>query len=160
DHDGALDLAVVNGRVSRSHTPEPTLGPPWNWYAERNQLFANDGKGRFRDLGRANPAFSGVPGVYRGLAYGDYDGDGALDLLATAVAGPARLYRNVAPGRGHWLKVRAVDPALNRDAYGAEVVVRAGGRTWTRWLNPGSGYLCSNDPSVHFGLGPVGRVDV
>src|SRR5262249_20081729 len=73
--------------------------------------------------------------------------------------GPARLYRNVAPDRGHWLLVRAIDPALKRDAYGAEVTVRAGQQRWVRWINPGYSYLCSNDPRAHFGLGKVDRVD-
>jgi len=82
-----------------------------------------------------------------------------LDLLVTTVAGPAKLYRNVAPGRGHWLLVRAVDPALKRDAYGAEVRVRAGDRQWLRAINPGQGYLCSHDPRAHFGLGSAARVD-
>src|SRR5207253_2491382 len=95
----------------------------------------------------------------RGLAYGDIDGDGAVDLLVTRVAGSARLYRNVAPKQGHWLMIRAVDPALHRDAYGAEITVVSGERRWRRWLNPGSSYLCSNDPRGHFGLGEAARVD-
>jgi hypothetical protein len=77
----------------------------------------------------------------------------------TSIAGPARLFRNVAPDRGHWLIVRALDPALHRDAYGAEITVRAGGRRWKGWLNPGSSFLCSNDPRVHFGLGAAERVE-
>jgi hypothetical protein len=81
-------------------------------------------------------------------------------LLVTQVAGPARLFRNVAPRRGHWLTVRALDPALgNRDAYGAEVIVEAGGRRRLGLVNPGYSYLCSNDPRVHFGLGSVTHVD-
>jgi hypothetical protein len=166
DHDGAVDLALVNGRVSRLKfgAPEPgvsaALGPYWSWYAERNQVFANDGTGRFRDLSADNPPFCGAAAVSRGLACGDVDGDGALDLLVTSVAGPARLYRNVAPKRGHWLMIRALDPALRRDAYGAEiVVVDADGRRRLGWINPGSSYLCSNDPRAHFGLGPCDRVD-
>ena len=125
DHDGALDLAIVNGRVARGPLAERRSGPfSWDVYAERNQLFANDGTGRFRDLSPDNAPFCGAPAVARGLACGDVDGDGALDLLVTSTAGPARLYRNVAPGRGHWLLVRAVDPSLGgRDAYGAVVTV-------------------------------------
>jgi hypothetical protein len=83
-----------------------------------------------------------------------------LDLLVTSIAGPARLYRNVAPKRGHWLVVKAVDPALGgRDAYGALITVRAGGRRWLRLVQPGYSYLCSNDPRAHFGLGAAERVD-
>jgi len=160
DHDGAVDVVAVNGRVSRGPpTAEGTLGPFWSQYAERNQLFANAGTGRFRDISSRDRALCGTPGVYRGLACGDVDGDGALDLLVTSLAGPARLYRNVAPDRGHGLLVRAIDPALKRDAYGAEVTVRAGDRRWVRWINPGFSYLCSNDPRAHFGLGSVGHVD-
>lgn len=160
DHNGALDVVVVNGRVARAQpVAEDILGPFWSQYAERNQLFANDGTGRFRDISSQNRPLCGIPGVYRGLACGDIDGDGALDLLVTALAGTARLYRNVAPKRGHWLLVRAIDPACKRDAYGAEITVRAGERRWTRWINPGSSYLCSNDPRAHFGLGRADHAD-
>jgi hypothetical protein len=165
DHDGALDLAVVNGRVKRpasgGNAAPGTVaaGTYWTPYMERNQLFANDGKGRFRDISIHNEAFCGTPRVSRGLVCGDLDGDGALDLLVTSVAGPARLYRNVAPKRGHWLMIRAFDPALRRDAYGAEITVRAGGHRWVRFLNPGYSYLCSNDPRAHFGLGQASQID-
>jgi hypothetical protein len=160
DHNGAIDTVVVNGRVARSKpVAAETLGPFWSQYAERNQLFANAGAGRFQDISASNNAFCGVPGVYRGLACGDVDGDGAPDLLVTALGGPARLFRNIAPKRGRGLMVRVVDPALRRDAYGAEVTVRAGERRWARWVNPGYSYLCSNDPRAHFGLGSVEQVD-
>jgi hypothetical protein len=161
DHDGELDMAVVNGRVSRSHRrPTTALGPHWSWYAERNQLFANDGTRGFSDISLDNRAFCGTPNVARGLACGDVDGDGALDLLVTTVAGRARLYRNVAPDRGHWLLVRAVDPKLGgRDAYGAEVRVQAGRRRWLRLINAAGSYLSSSDARAHFGLGSARRVD-
>jgi hypothetical protein len=160
DHDGATDLAVVNGRVARGPVaPAPGLAPFWQRYAERNQLFANDGRGQFRDVSPGSPDFCGTPNVARGLAWGDVDGDGALDLLVTTVAGRARLYRNVAPKHGHWLLVRAFDPELTRDAYGAKVTVRAGGRSWVGLVNPAQSYVCSGDPRVHFGLGAAERVD-
>jgi hypothetical protein len=159
DHDGAPDLALVNGRVARAKTAGEGLGPHWSHYAERNQLFANDGAGRFTDLSGSNRSFCGRPGVYRALVVADFDGDGALDLLVTAVAGPARLYRNVAPRKGHWLMVQAIDPARMRDAYGAEIIVRAGGRRWVSGIYPGQGFLCSHDPRAHFGLGAAERVD-
>jgi hypothetical protein len=159
NHDGAPDLAVVNGRVySGSAREGAALDPFWSRFAEPNHLWVNE-DGRFRDLSEANPPFCGTPAVSRGLAYGDLDGDGALDLLVTTIAGRAHLYRNVAPHRGHWLLVRAIDPVLRRDAYGAEVTVRAGSRHWVRLIQPSSSYLCSNDPRAHFGLGSAEQVD-
>src|SRR6185503_18398860 len=124
DLDSDLDLAFVNGRVKRGTQGgalSPTMGPFWAPYAQRNQLFVNDGVA-FRDVSAANHPFCGEALVGRGLAVGDIDNDGDLDLLATTTGGPAKLYRNVAPRRGHWLSMRVIDPALGgRDAYGAEV---------------------------------------
>jgi hypothetical protein len=161
DHDGYLDLAVVNGRVSHRLLGDSSASVPhWSRYAERNQLLANDSHGHFRDLSAQNAAFCGTPGVYRGLVAGDIFNTGCLDLLVTQAAGPTRLYRNVAPNKGRWLVVAALDPACGgRDAYGAVVTVSADKQHWTRWLNPGSSYLSSNDPRVHFGLGNVEQVD-
>jgi hypothetical protein len=163
DHDGAPDLAWVNGLVKRgkqSGRVAPGVPPFWADYAQRSQLFANDGKGNFHDVSMSNPAFSGQAIVGRGLAYGDIDNDGAVDLLVTSTSGPAQLFRNIAPRRGHWLTVRVIDPALGgRDAYGAETIVQAGGRHWWQLAHPASSYLCSNDPRVHFGLGPVTKID-
>jgi len=156
-----LDLAVVNGRVARRPSAGLAAVPDfWQDYAERNQLFANDGSGRFTDISLTTSAFCGRAEVARGLVCGDIDGDGALDLLLTTVGGPARLFKNVAPKRGHWLLVRAVDPALGgRDAYGAALTLSAGGRRHIGWINPGQSYLCSNDPRAHFGLGSAAGVE-
>lgn len=158
DLDGALDLAVVNGDVLRSNRAKDTGLGFWEPYAARNQLFANEG-GHFRDVSAANPALCGYWNVARGLACADIDGDGAPDLLVTAIGARARLLRNVAPRSGHWLSVRAVDPALRRDAYGAEVRVRAGGQERLRLINPAQSYLCSGDVLAHFGLGPATQVE-
>jgi hypothetical protein len=162
DHDGWPDIAIANGRViarEPATDEERALGPFWSRYAEKNQLFANEGQGHFRDVSRANAALCRTPGIYRGLVVGDINGDGAPDLLVTAVGGRARLLYNVAPNRGHWLIVRALDPALKRDAYGAELVLRAAGRRQWQWVNPGSSFQCSNDPRAHFGLGPAAAYD-
>jgi enediyne biosynthesis protein E4 len=163
NQDGAPDLAWVNGLIKRGDDPGPYLpgmNPFWNAYAQRPQLLMNEGSGHFRDISAANPAFCGQAAVGRGLACGDLDNDGAPDLLAVNTGAPARLYRNACPGRGHWLTIRAVDPAWGgRDAHGAEVTVEAGARRWWRLVQPGYSFLVSNDPRAHFGLGAAATVD-
>jgi hypothetical protein len=161
DHDGHLDAAVVNGRVSEPRIAfDPALESDfWAIYKENNQLFCNDGTGRFRDISLDNPSLCQLPGVYRGLVCADLDNDGALDIITTCIGGPARVYRNVAPRKGNWLGVQAREPARKRDAVGAEIIVEAGGKRFIRYANPGYSYLCSNDPRAHFGLGPAAAVD-
>ena len=165
DHDASVDLAVVAGDIHITDFGKPdaetvkALGPLWSLYAQRNQLFINDGTGHFRDISRHAEPFCATAAVSRGLVWGDVDNDGAIDLLVTSIAGPARLYRNVAPKRGHWLMIRVLDPARRRDAYGAEVRVEAGSRRWIGLVNPAQSYLCSGDARVHFGLGKAERVD-
>lgn len=164
DHDGWVDLAVVNGRVARSAAHQASSSF-WDAYVERNQIFANDGAGRFRDLSLHNEAFCATPRISRGLAAGMLrPQDGALSLLVTTIAGPARLYKNIVPERGHWLTVRPLvpysgNPKTYRDALGALVTVRAGDRTLIRLAGPAQSYLCSCDPRAHFGLGSAVHVD-
>jgi hypothetical protein len=161
DNDGRPDLAVANGAVARTADgrEKPGLGPHWGLYGERNQIFANAGAGRFRDVSVNNPAFCGYFTVARGLACGDIDGDGAPDLVVTAVGEKARVLRNVAPNRGHWVAVRAVDPGLVRDALGAEVGITVGGARRVGVVTSAVSYLSAGPPVVHVGLGPVDRVD-
>jgi hypothetical protein len=156
--DGHLDLALVNGRVTRKLGAASSTFA-WADYAERYQVLMNDGKGCFADISADNAAFCGTPQVGRGLCAGDICGQGRVDLLATQVNGPARLYRNCAPTNGHWLIVRAIVPEWRRDAYGAVVTATSGAGRWSRLIQPGSSYLCSNDPRAHFGLGDLDRVD-
>jgi hypothetical protein len=165
NNDGHRDLAIVNGTIKRHrdaiHAATTNAHEPfWHDYMQRNQLFANSGAGKFRDVSPDNPAFCAGANVGRGLACGDIDNDGALDLLVTSISGSTRLYRNITGKVGNWLIVRAVDPALGgRDAYGAQIIVHAAGQKSVALINPAYSYLCSNDPRAHFGLGARTQVD-
>jgi hypothetical protein len=151
--DGDLDLLVANGRVLGAE-PDPAteLGPPWDRYAEPNLLYLNRGDGRFDLAAGLALGFCARSEVSRGLAKGDLDGDGDLDVLLANLDGPARLFRNDAPREGGWLLVDARDPRRGRSAIGARVSLELDGRTTTRTLSPASSYLSSSDPRVHLRL--------
>ncbi len=171
EHDGDLDLLVVNGKVTISpsitqkHVQlkeqwDESSGLFWKPFREPNQLFINDGKGVFSEFTSKRDPYTSAREISRALCLADIDDDGDLDLLITNVAGPARLYRNDAPKKGHWLVVKAILPELGgRDAYGATITVTAGDRQWRQPLSPGTSYVSSHDPRVHFGLGDVDQID-
>ena len=159
DNDGDLDLAVANGRVRRGRRfVGARLGPFWNDYAEPNFLYRNNGRGVFENLDARAGRFTSTVEVSRGLAFGDLDDDGDLDMVLTNADNTIRVYRNDAPPPGaHWLRVRAMTGG--RDALGARVTVEARGERRLGLALDGYSYAGGNDPRVHFGLGDADRVD-
>lgn len=154
DLDGALDLAAVNGHIDETVRNVRNVG-----YAQPPQLFLNNGKGVFRDItNELGPDFKG-PRVGRGIAYGDFDRDGDLDLLITTNNGPAVLFRNDQSGGNKSIRFRLVGTKSNRDGIGAKVRIVSGDLAETRVVKSGSSYLSQSELPVTFGLGKRERVD-
>ena len=155
-----MDLVIENvGRRSRRWGGEgdPTdLGEASLNGRERNALFRNRGDGGFDDVGHLTGAARVEDG--RSVAVADFDRDGRLDLAIQNLDAPAALLM----GRGqtgHWLQVRLVGSASNRDAIGASAVAHVGGRRMLRQVAAGSGFLSSSSKWLHFGLGAAERVE-
>ena len=161
DFDGDLDLIMGNGRVRRHDDAALGTGADyWRNYTDRNQIFLNEGSGAFTEVASGKDGFLAKRRVTRGLAVGDLDNDGDLDVVTSEVNGPARIFFNIAKWQGSWLGVRAIDPRYGeRDAYGAVITVFAGDKRWERDINPGTSYLSSSDPRAHFGIGKAEKVD-
>jgi hypothetical protein len=158
DNDGWLDLAVVNGHVQDNiqQIEKDTA------YRQATQIFRNNGGSPiyFEDVSAKLGTDLTKPIVGRGLATGDYDNDGRVDLLIVDSEGsPLLLHNEAAPDSFHWLGVRLLGSKSNRDGYGASVSVTIGARTITRHCRADGSYLSSSDPRVHFGLGAANRID-
>jgi ankyrin repeat protein len=155
DNDGLLDVVVANGNI----LDNASFFRGAATYAQRRQLFHNSGGGKFQEVGaQAGPGFAGLR-VGRGLAVGDVDNDGDLDILVNNNGQAAELLINDGGNRSPALLVRLVGQKGNRDAVGARLTLTAGGAQQMREVKAGSSYLAQNDLRVHFGLGSVARVD-
>jgi hypothetical protein len=155
DLDGALDLVVVNGHIDDTvRNIRGNLG-----HAQPPHLFLNDGKGGFRDVAVDVGGGFAEPRVGRGLAYGDFDRDGDVDLLMTTNNGPALLFRNDQQAGNRSLRLRLVGTKSNRDAIGATVRIFHGGTSQTRVVKSGSSYLSQSELPVTFGVSTRDRVD-
>jgi hypothetical protein len=97
--------------------------------------------------------------VGRGLAQGDFDNDGRIDLLLVAQNAPVAYFHNQTKDPKHFLTLRLEGHGLNRDATGARVAVKVGGRTRTAWRFGGGSYASASDARLHFGLGASGVVE-
>ena len=154
DLDGALDLIVANGHIDETvRRIRGRVG-----YAQAPHLFINKGDATFRDVASANPDFA-RPKVGRGLAIGDFDRDGDLDVLMTTNNGPAYLFRNDQAGGNRSLRIRLTGTASNRDGIGATVRIFHGGTSQSRLVKSGSSYLSQSELPVTFGVGRRDRVD-
>jgi hypothetical protein len=150
DNDGDQDIIISNGDGHRLDTQE--------------ELFLANAPGPrgervFSDMAGQSGEFFRHKSVSRGMAVGDYDNDGDLDVFILNLDQPSVLLRNDGGNRNHWLMVRLTGTRSNRDGVGARVTVRAGDLTLVEERRTGTSYLSQNDPRLHFGLGGRERVD-
>jgi enediyne biosynthesis protein E4 len=153
--DGLMDIAVANGHIDETvRNIRGNVG-----YAQAPQLFQNLGGGKFRDVaGEIGGGFE-KPKVGRGLAVGDFDRDGDLDLLLTTNNGAAYLYRNDVESSHRSIRFKLVGTVSNRDAIGAVVRIECNGQRQTRMVRSGSSYLSQSELPVTFGVGKEAEIE-
>jgi hypothetical protein len=148
DNDGWKDLFVARGNVLDNVAKFSVRK-----YEEPNAVFRNLGKGKFKDVSaEAGPDFQ-VAAPHRGVAFGDLDNDGRVDAVVSILNGKAKVMKNASPGENHWLSLKLVGTKSNRMGIGAKVRV-TGEDGLVQW-NQGTtatGYACSSDARVHFGM--------
>jgi hypothetical protein len=153
--DGLLDLLTANGHIDDTvRNIRGNVG-----YAQAPQLFLNRGKDKFQDVSTQVGSGFSQPKVGRGLAYGDFDRDGDLDILITTNQGSAYLYRNDQLAGNRSIRFRLVGSQSNRDAIGATVRIYQEGISQSRLVKSGSSYLSQSERAVTFGVGQRDRVD-
>ncbi|MCI0625005.1 MAG: CRTAC1 family protein [Acidobacteria bacterium] len=147
DNDGWIDIFVANGHVY----PQMDDSNTGTSYRQRPQVFLNDRGKKFAEIGE--PAGLTKKELGRGVAFGDYDNDGKIDILINNLDGPPTLLHNESTNKNHWVQFRLVGVGKNRNAIGARVEILTSLGTQIREIKSGSSYMSQNDHATHFGLG-------
>jgi hypothetical protein len=153
DNDGWKDIFVARGHVqSTGSGARMPIDQP-------NTVFRNTGGAKFQEM-TAEAGFAARPARHRGSAVGDFNGDGRLDVVATALSAPAEVWINDSPGAGNWIALDLEGTKSNRDGIGARIKVVAGSLTQYRQVSFASGYASSSAGPAHFGLGAHAAADL
>jgi hypothetical protein len=161
DNDGWPDLMFANGHVYdkvNELDPAMTFRQPLMLFHNEPDKYEEKGRS-FMDLVPSLKGDLAKPLLGRGMATGDIDNDGRVDVLVVDYEGPAVLLHNASQTGNHWITFDLRSSGANRFAYGAKVTARAGNAVWVAHVSPASSYLSSSDPRIHFGLGPVTSLD-
>ena len=153
DNDGRLDLFVANGHVY----PQVDQAATGTSYRQPNQLFRNEGDGRFAPVS-AGPGLAQAK-VSRGTSFGDYDDDGDIDLFVVELNDAPTLLRNDGGNTGNYLVVQVFGREDNRDGVGTRIGLQAAGKRQWRTVNGAASYLSHSDLRVHFGLDAAQAID-
>jgi hypothetical protein len=155
DNDGLVDLMLANGHpddMIDSYSMQVK-------YKEPLLLFHQGEDHKLHDVTQdAGPVFQ-KDFAGRGLAVGDYDNDGAVDVIIGVNGGPPLLLKNNAAKGNNWLGIKLEGVTCNRDAIGARIVWKAGGKVRQRLKNNGGSYLSSHDPREVLGIGAATQID-
>jgi hypothetical protein len=157
DNDGLLDIIAVNGHVYPQLDKARLRASAG--YRQRRLLYHNRGDGTFDEVAASAGPVLMDDRVSRGLAVGDLDDDGRLDVVINDLDGSPQVLHNELPDTGNWLIVRLKGRAPNTGAIGATVVARTGPAAQRRLVQSGSSYISQEDKRLHFGLGKAGQVD-
>ncbi len=156
DNDGLIDLILANGH------PDDMID---NYslqvrYKEPMLLFHQGTDGKLHNVSaQAGPAFH-QPFAARGLAVGDFDNNGAIDVLVANNGGAPLLLKNNAAAGNNWLGLQLEGVTCNRDAIGAKLLWTAAGKKRSRLKNSGGSYLSSHDPREVLGIGTAPKIDL
>ncbi len=147
DNDGWKDLFVTRGHVESMPLPGTEID-------QHNTVFRNPGPaGKWVALTAEAGLAAAPPARHRGLAFGDFDGDGRIDAVATALGADAELWMNRTEPSGHWLQLALRGTKSNRDGIGARVKVVSKSLVQYNHMTTSVGYASSSHGPVHFGLG-------
>jgi len=146
DNDGDADIFKTNGALK-------------HLYGQEDQLFVNDGNGKFNDISLSLGSYFGEEHVGRGACLGDYDNDGDIDVFIVNLNDNAIFLRNNRGNENNWIILDLKGTTSNRDAIGARIKITSGRKTQTTQKRTTTGYLSQNDPRMHFGLGKNDMVE-
>ena len=146
DNDGDQDLFKVNGELK-------------HLYGQEDQLFENDGNGKFNEVSTERGDYFNEERVGRGACFGDYDNDGDIDAYIVNLEDKGVLLRNNKGNQNNWILLNLIGDTSNRDGVGARVSISYGVKKQYAQKESSSGYISTNDHRLHFGLDDAETVD-